>query len=306
VTAVVQMEGVEKRFRGSLVLESIDWSVPPGSICGLIGPNGAGKTTLLRLALGLLWPDRGSIRVLGEQLGRENAWLRERVHYVASDRAMVPALRVDEWLHYASLAYSRWDVERSLRLLTVLELDPARRIGELSTGQRTSLQILVGIAARPDLLLLDEPTNGLDIVVKTQILQLVLDMAAAEGTTVIFATHHIEDVERVADRLAVLYNGRLLFQDELDAIKASVHRLQVVFPGDWPTALDEDPRVVSVERQGKAALLTIAGPAEPVVDICRNAGALLIEPVDLDLAGVFRAILAKEGYTRAQVHWSLL
>ena len=305
MTVALRMEGIQKTFRGRPVLRDIEWSVPRGSVCGLIGANGAGKTTLLRLALGLLWPDEGSIAVLDNRLGRENAFVRESVHYVASDRSMAPAFRVDEWLRYASLTYARWDQERARRLVHALELAPSRALRELSSGQRTSLQIAVAAAARPDLLLLDEPTNGLDIVVKTQVLQLVIDMAAAEGTTIVIATHHIDDVERLADRLAILYDGRFVLQGEIDSIKTSMHRLQVVIPGDWPETLSEDQRVIHIERRGKVALLTVEGPLEPIAAACQNAGAVLVEPIDIDLAEVFRTVLGKEGYTRAQLQWDV-
>jgi len=305
MTAAVEMSGVRKAFRGKEALRGVEWSVPEASVCGLIGANGAGKTTLLRLALGLVRADAGSVVVLGERLGLENASLRERVHYVASDRAMAPGYRVDEWVRYASLAYPRWDTVRAGRLLGALELDLRRGVGELSAGQRTSLQIVVAAASRPDLLLLDEPTNGLDVVVKTQVLQLVIDMAAAEGTTMILASHHIEDVERLADRLAVLYDGHFVLQGDLDAIKARMHRLQVVIPGDWPVELEKDPTVVRVERQGKVAVLTVDGPPEPVAELCRRHGAVLVESIDLDLAEVFRIVLGKEGYSRAQLQWNV-
>ena len=305
MTAALRMEGVGKRFRGVPVLQGIAWSVPVGSVCGLIGPNGAGKTTLLRLLLGLIVPDAGTIEVLGEHLGVENAGVRERVHYVASDPAAVPPFRVGEWIHYASLAYPRWDAPRAARMLDALELPSRRLVRELSAGQRTSLQIAVAAASRPDLLLLDEPTNGLDVLVKTQVLQLVIDMAAAEGTTLVIATHHIEDVERLADRLAVLYDGRLIAQGELDALKASLHRLQVVFPGDWPGEIESDPRVVRVERQGKVAMLTVEGPLEPVQEACRSRGAVLVEPLDLDLTDIFRAMVEREGYARAELRWDV-
>jgi len=301
--AALQMEDVGKRFRGESVLHDVTWAVPHGSVCGLIGPNGAGKTTLLRLALGLLVPDAGAIEVLGAPLAVENAGLRQRVHYVASERAQVPPLRVGEWVRYASLAYPRWDPPRAARLLEALELPRRRLVRELSAGQRTSLQFAVAAASRPDLLLLDEPTNGLDVLVKSRVLQLVIDMAAAEGTTVVIASHNIEDVERLADRLAVLYNGSFIAQGDIDAIKAGMHRLQVVFPGECPTAIDQQPHVVRVERQGKVATITLEGPVEPVEQACRAHGAVLVEPLDLDLTDIFRAMLEKEGYTRAKLQW---
>jgi ABC-2 type transport system ATP-binding protein len=301
MTAAVDMRGVEKRLGNRSVLNHIDWTVPPGSIYGLIGPNGAGKTTLLRVALGLLRADRGRVFVFGEEPEGDGARLRERVYYVASDDAMVPALRVEEWLRYAGMIYPRWDRARAARLVAGLEIAPRQRIQFLSTGQRTSLQIAVAVAAKPDLLLLDEPTNGLDPVVKTQVIQLLLDVSASEGTTMVLATHHIEDVERLADHLAVLYDGRFLYDGALDDLKAEMHRVQVVFSGEEPPDLDADPRVLTVDRRGKVALVTVQGPADPVIGRLREAGAVVIEPVDLDLAEAFRVMLAKEGYTRAEL-----
>ena len=301
----LRTDGVGKAFRGRPVLNEITWSVPQGSLYGLIGANGAGKTTLLRIALGLLMPDRGTVEVLGMRLSRENAWIRERVHYVASERAMAPSFRVEEWLRYASLAYPHWDRVRAKRLTEALELPYDRLLGELSSGQRTGFQMAIAAAASPDLLLLDEPTNGLDVVVKTQVLQLVVDMAASTGMTVILASHRIEDVERLADRVAVLYDGRFVVEDEIDHLKSRLHRLQVVIPGEWPEDLTQDPRVLRVDRQGKAAMITVEGPSEPFAARCRNAGAILVEPVDLDLAEVFQVFLAKEGYSRARLQWNL-
>jgi len=301
MTAAIEMRDVDKRLGERQVLTHVDWTVPPGSIYGLIGPNGAGKSTLLRVGLGLLRPDRGRVFVLGEEPRGDGARIRERVYYLASDDTMAPLLKVEEWMRYASLAYPRWDRTRGAHLLAALEIEPAQRIGSLSTGQRTSLQIAVAIAARPDVLLLDEPTNGLDPVVKTQLVQLLLDLSAGEGTTIVLATHHIEDVERLVDHLAVLYDGRFLYDGALDDLKAQMHRLQVVFSGGEPPGLEAEPQVLQVERRGKVALVTVQGAADPIVDRCRQAGAVLIEPVDLDLAAAFQVMLAKEGYTRGEL-----
>jgi ABC-2 type transport system ATP-binding protein len=301
MTSAIEMRDVDKRLGERQVLTHVDWTVPTGSIYGLIGPNGAGKSTLLRIGLGLLRPDRGRVFVLGEEPRGDGARIRERVYYLASDDDMAPGLRVMEWLRYAGMVYPRWDRTRITRLIAGLEIDPAQRIRFLSTGQRTSLQLAVAIAARPDVLLLDEPTNGLDLVVKTQLVQLLLGLSADEGTTIVWATHHIEDVERLADHLAVLYDGRFLYDGALDDLKAQMHRLQIVFSEGEPPGLEADPQVLQVERRGKVALVTVRGPADPVVDRCRQAGAILIEPVDLDLAAAFQVMLAKEGYTRGEL-----
>ena len=302
--AAIAMEGVVKSYGGRPVLHDLAWQVEAGSIHGLMGANGAGKSTLLRLAAGILWPDRGSIRVDGRVLGRENAPLRQSVHYVASGRSLVPGFRVGEWIRYASLAYDHWDGPRAARLVRAMELDPDATIGQLSTGMQLMLQLAVSVACHPRIMLLDEPTNGLDIVMKRQMLQLLIDMAAESGTTIVIATHNVDDLERLADSVAMLYQGHFVVQGRLDAVKGSMARLQVAWPGEWPEALMHDPSVRQVERTGSVAVVTIEGDAEAAKARFRGAGAVLVEQLEMPLEDVIRALLEKEGYTRDAVTWN--
>ena len=302
----IAMHDVSKTFRSTHALSDITWEVSSGSIYGLIGANGAGKSTLLQLALGVLWPDHGDITILGQTLTRDSAALRQRVHYVASGRPMVQSFRVEEWLRYARLLYSRWDQALCDTLLSALEIDSEKSLGQLSQGIQTSLQLLVGIAARPDLLLLDEPTNGLDVVVKQQILQFIIDMAADLGTTVVIATHNIQDVERIADTVGVLYRGRFVLQEELDTMKSHWHRIQVVFPGHWPDNIGKAGQITQVERRGHVAQITVEGDPKPVMIKLQEAGASLIEPINMDLTEIFRSLLEKEGYSRDALRWITL
>ncbi|NMP20896.1 ABC transporter ATP-binding protein [Sulfobacillus harzensis] len=301
----VVMRDVSKAFRGVPALTKVTWHVRRGSVHGLIGANGAGKTTMLRLALGVLWPDVGDISVLDEQLARENAAIRQRVHYVASGRPLVPSFRVEEWVRYASLLYQAWDQALCNRLLKALELKAGATIRHLSSGQQTSLQLAVAIASHPQLMLLDEPTNGLDVVVKRQMLQFIIDMAADQGTTLVIATHNIEDIERLADTVSILYRGRMIVEEELETLKGSMHRLQVVM-ADWRPGLLEDGRIIAVERHGRTAVITVQGPAEPMKEYFRAVGADNVECLDLDLTEIFRVILAKEGYSREALNWESL
>lgn len=303
MSPAIAMSGVTKVYGGKIALDHVDWQVQAGSIHGLIGANGAGKTTLLRLALGTLWPDRGRIEVLGQQLGIENAALRQKVHYVATGRPLPVHFRVGEWLHYMERLYKRWDAERAKRLLGAMEMDVKALIRSLSSGQQASLQLAGAVAARPELLLLDEPTNGMDLVVKRQVLQLMMDMAAAEGTTMVLATHNIEDVERLADSLSILYRGRFVLDGSVDSLKTHMHRLQVVTGSRWSDTLFDNPQIAHVENRGQVALVTVEGPAEPLMAHFRAAGALLVEPIDIDLAEIFRLVLEKEGYSREAVAW---
>lgn len=129
-------------------------------------------------------------------------------------------------------------------------------------------------------------------------------MAVQSGATVVLATHQLEDVERLADRVAILHGGRFLLDDTLERTRSSVNRLQVAFEGDWPDALGSDPRLIRVERQGRVALLTVDGPAAPVAAAMREAGATVVTEVELRLSDVLEAVLEREGYTRDVVTWN--
>ena len=294
----IAMEHVTKRFGDRPVLHDVSWRVPMGSIYGLIGANGAGKTTLLRLALGVIWPASGSITVFDTRLAHENADLRELIHYVSSDRSLAPSLRVGEWLQFARRLYHGWDQARAQRLLDALELDARQPIRVLSTGQRLCVQLVVATAARPALLLLDEPTNGLDAVVKHQFLQLILDTAADQGTTVVWATHQLSDMERLADHVGLLYRGHFLFQGDMDGLRARVGRIRIAIPERSAPDLLKDPRIIEWTQRGPAALLTVQGPVDAVVHDLRAAGVTMVEALDRDLETVFRVLLRQAGYVR--------
>lgn len=304
----IDMKNVSKSFSvGRNAVENIDWTVPVGSIHGLIGSNGAGKTTLMRLALGVLWSDDGEVWVLGQRLDKENtADLRQRVHYVSAENPAPSGWRVGEWVRYLSLLYQRWDARRAKRLIEAMEIDPDQVVDRLSTGQQASLNLALAVSVRPDLLLLDEPMNGLDVVMRRQFQTLIMEMAAEEESTLVLATHAIEDIERMTDTTTLIYRGRVVLQGELDNVKGRLHRLQVVMPGEWPSRFNKDPHITATEHRGHVALVTVDVPIAPYIKAFREAGALLVEPVEMDLSEVVRSLLEREGYTRESIRWNVL
>jgi ABC-2 type transport system ATP-binding protein len=294
----VETIDLRKVFDGRIVLDSVSLAVPAGSIHGVVGANGAGKSTLLRILMGLYRPTGGQVRVLGELVGDEAAELRQRVHLVASEGDLPRAMRVRDYLHYHRLLYHRWDDGRCQRLLEALELPVRRSLRHLSQGMKTQLRLAAALSARPDVLLLDEPTNGLDPVVKRQFLQLLVQEAAGAGTTIVIATHHLDDLDRIADGITVLYNGRAVASGQLDALKQRVKRVQAVLPGEIPEAVRQHPGVVDVVRSGQMVTVTVDGDVDAVMAALRQAGAQYCEVLDLELDELFRHFMDKEGYHR--------
>ncbi|MCL6452946.1 MAG: ABC transporter ATP-binding protein [Alicyclobacillus sp.] len=303
MTAVETVQ-LTKVFEHRPAVDHVDLAVPEGSLFAVVGANGAGKSTLLRLLVGILTPTSGTVRLFGQTLPRDAADFRQDAHYVAADAGMLPSFRVHEVCAYAGRLYKGWDRERCARLLRAVELPLHAPVRTLSTGTQMQLRLAIALSARPRLLVLDEPTNGLDPIVKRQFLQFLVQEAAGEGTTVVLATHVLEDVERIADGLAALYQGRVLLSGSIDELRARCTRLQAVLPNGLPAAVADHPAVAEVNRQGQVYLLTIEGDAAAVAEQLRAAGATVVEPMELALADLFRYWMEKEGYRRDAVLFS--
>jgi len=231
---VVEIEGLGRRFGSKTALDDVSFAVPAGSVTGLVGENGAGKTTLIRHILGLLKPQRGSVRVFGLDPVADPVGVLSRVGYLSEDADLPQWMRVNELMRYSEAFYPTWDATYAARLREEFGLDPKARISTLSKGQRARAGLLVALAYRPPLLLLDEPSSGLDPVVRRDILGAIVRTIADEGRTVLFSSHLLQEVERVSDRVAMIRAGRILFSDELDRVRECHHLVTLRFEQTRP------------------------------------------------------------------------
>ena len=220
---VIRLEGLTRRFGPQVALDGVSLTVPQGVVFGLVGANGAGKTTLIRHVLGLLRASAGSVRVFGRDPVADPAGVLSRVGYLSEENDLPGWMRVGELLRYTRAFYPRWDEAYAGELRRAFELDPAAKIRHLSKGQRARAGLLVALAYRPALLVLDEPSSGLDPLVRRDILGAIIRTIAEEGRTVLFSSHLLPEVERVADRVVLLHQGRVVFNSALDDIKET-HR----------------------------------------------------------------------------------
>ena len=227
--AVIAAEGVTRRFGPTLALDGVTLRVPRGGVFGLVGANGAGKTTFIRHVLGLLRPGAGSVRVFGLDPAGDPAAVLARVGYLSEENDLPGWMRVGELIRYTRAFYPAWDDGYAEELRRAFELDPAARVRDLSKGQRARAGLLVALAHRPELIVLDEPSSGLDPVVRGDILGAIIRTIAEEGRTVLFSSHLLEKVERVADRVAMLHGGRVVFSSGLDEVKETHRRLTLRF-----------------------------------------------------------------------------
>jgi ABC-2 type transport system ATP-binding protein len=217
-TNAIEIRGLKKSYGPGFQLGPLDLDVPRGAIYGLIGPNGAGKTTALDLVLGLGKNDAGEIRVFGLDHGREGVAIKRRTGYVGPELNFSAWNRVGRALRFVRGFYPDWDDAYCAELMKAFQLSPGDRIATLSFGAKTKLSLLLALAHRPELLILDEPTTGLDAVSKQQIFGELLKVVESGERTVLISSHGLSDLERFADHVALIKNGRLMLQGRMDEV----------------------------------------------------------------------------------------
>jgi len=227
--SAINIRGLTRHFGQKAALHDVTLEVPRGCVFGLVGENGAGKTTLIKHILGLLKAQIGSVRVFDRDPVEDPVGVLSRIGCLSEDRDLPDWMRIDELLRYMQAFYSTWDEKFADELCRRFELNLRQRVGTLSRGQRARAGLVTALAHRPDLLVLDEPSSGLDPLVRQDILAAIVRTVADEGRTVLFSSHLLDEVERVADHVAMVHEGRLVMSESLDQIKLVHRRFTVRF-----------------------------------------------------------------------------
>ncbi len=291
VSSVIEVKNVSRRFGAKLALDDVSLIVPRGGVFGLIGGNGAGKTTLLKHVMGMLKAQTGSVKVFGLDPIAQPVGVLSRMGYLSEERDLPNWMRVRELIRYTQAFYPTWDERFAEELREMFELDPNTKIRALSRGQRARAGLLVALAHRPELLVLDEPSSGLDPVVRRDILGAIIRTIAEEGRTVLFSSHLLDEVERVADHIAMIHDGRVVLADSMDDLKDSYRRVTLRF--DTPIA--DPPKLLGGRNtQGAGSEWTyictvVDGDMGQVRGAAESMGAQVVEESALSLDEIFVA-----------------
>ncbi len=227
---VLEFQSVTRAFkRGINVLDEVSFSIAPGEVVGLLGRNGAGKTTLIRTAMGMIRPQGGSVTVFGSDPSIDAVAVKRRLGYVSEDQTLPPKTTVERVIALHRSLYPTWDDGFASELLERFDLQPKFRINQLSKGQARQVALISAVAHRPELLLLDEPAGGLDSVARREFLETAVRLLAESGTAILFSSHHMNDVERLAQRVVMLQGGRVFLNCELDQLREEYCR--AIIPG---------------------------------------------------------------------------
>lgn len=224
--AVLELEGLTVRYGKATALFGASLHVTKGSVYALLGRNGAGKSSLVRCALGQQKPASGSVRLFGRDAWSDRTRAMARVGIVPEDPDAPPEMTPAQLSSFAYRLYPEWDGEGVERRLTRFGVPRDVRFGRLSKGQKGQVQLALALASKPDLLVLDDPTLGLDAVARRAVFEELVDELAERQTTVFLTTHDLGGVERMADRVGILKDGRLVLDEELETLKARFRKIR--------------------------------------------------------------------------------
>lgn len=256
MNTLIEIQNLVKKFRRTAAVDGLDLSLPEGTVTAFLGPNGAGKTTTIKCALNLLQPDAGTVSVLGRDSRALGVEEFRQIGYVSENQEMPLWMTVRQFLDYCRGMYPEWDRDFERKMMSEFALPPDTKLRNLSRGMRMKAALLSSLAYRPRLVVLDEPFSGLDPLVRDEFIRGLLELTEVEGWTVFVSSHDIAEVERLADRVAILHQGRLQLCESNEGLQARFRAVEIVLGGEQAPPKSVPGHWLNLEQNGRVARFT--------------------------------------------------
>ncbi len=289
---VIETRALSKRYGRKLALDNLDLAIPRGRIHAIVGANGAGKSTLFRILMGFMPPTSGEARILGKDSQRLTPADRSRIGFVNEEHTLSNWMRVSQVMAMQRHQYPRWNQQAFDGVIGHYNVLPEQKVGQLSRGERAGFNLALALAQGPELLVLDEPTLGLDVVAKRAFLESLLYSNAADDCTVIYCSHQMEEIERVADNLIILERGQLKHMSAPEDFTARVSHwiADVPFKGPDPRNV---PGLLEMQRLDGLHHYLVLDQDEGFAQFLRACGARNVQSMPVSLDRAVNAFLAK-------------
>lgn len=292
---VIQARGLTRYFGGKCAVNDLSFQVPRGSVYAFIGRNGAGKTTTIRMLLGLLPPTRGHSTMLGYDSAALPPQTRGQIGYMAEGHPVYPWMRVGQYAAFQSSFYPQWRQTTFAAVIDYFAIEHRTKAGDLSHGQRAGLHLASTLAIEPELLMLDDPATGLDPAARRSLLEAMIYFTRNRERTIFFSTHLLDDVERVADHVAVLDYSVLRASCSVDTFREQVRQLAAHFPEGTPRELPNLPGLLQVKRDERNLSLIVVNHAGRAEQLLESLGAESIDEQPLSLEDALTAYVGRQG-----------
>jgi ABC-2 type transport system ATP-binding protein len=281
---VLETQSLTKFYGSKLVLDHINLKIPRGSICGFVGRNGAGKTTAIKSMLGFLKPTTGSSKLLGCDSQNLTPEIRQRIGYVAEGHRLIRWMTVAEIAKFQSSFFpsqpasakqgeAGWDSKFFWDMIDYFGLSKKQKIKHLSNGQRAQVSLALTLAPNPELLIMDDPTLGLDAAIRRQFLEGMIELIMRQGRTVLFSSHILGDIDRVADKIVVLDKGVIRADCTLEQFRTATKKVRFVFNQSPPETADIDGLLNLRHSDKELELILVGTTDEKIAEWAKQTGA---------------------------------
>ncbi len=286
MTELLKIEGLSKSFGRKTVLKGLDLAVEKGKVYGLLGRNGEGKTTLARILMGIIPADGGTVRCGDRTLAYGDTDYKREFGYIPEDPFFYDSMTSAGLLAFNAKFFPRWKEDKALAWLKEFDLEPETRIRDMSRGMKLKLELAVALAADPEFLILDDPTSGLDVPTRRDFLREIIRELAASGTTILFASHLVHELERVVEKVGILHGGRLVLEEDFEALMDRMRRVRLTFEN--PPAEPLNLEGTLSERRNGRIVEAILGKLDGETNArIRSVGAVAQEVESMSLEDIF-------------------
>ncbi|ABR34057.1 ABC transporter ATP-binding protein [Clostridium beijerinckii] len=290
---MIEVNNLSFEIDGKQILENINIRIDKNKIFGIIGPNGVGKTTLLRCLTGIYKGTSGNVFYDGQDV-YDNIDVKNKIGYVADENIMQTNFKVSEILKYYKYSYKNFDEKKFNELNKIFKVQTNKYIFQLSKGMKMRLSIMLAFSIHAKYLILDEPTSGLDAILKNKLLKIFADEVFENGITIIISSHHLNELERICDDVAILDKGIVTYENSVENMKNKIKKIQVAF--DEPV-YEEDLKlkgIFRISRVGRVFTIITDEYDEEFIKSLEKFKPLFIEEIDLSLEDIFIYKVDKE------------
>ena len=303
---VLETQGLTKYYGDKLALDHIDLKIPRGCICGFVGRNGSGKTTAIKLMLGFLKPTTGSSRLLDCDSQNLTPAIRQRIGYVAEGHRLIRWMTIAEIAKFQNAFFHEqpasakqgeagWDSKFFWDMIDYFGLPKKQKIKHLSNGQRAQVSLALTLAPNPELLIMDDPTLGLDAAIRRQFLEGIIELIMRQGRTILFSSHILGDIERVADKIVVIDKGVIRADCSLEQFRTAVKKVRFVFSQAPPETVDIEGLLGSRRSDKELEMILVGTADEKIAEWAKSSGAADYQAINMNLEDQFIEYTAPAG-----------
>lgn len=292
---MIKAIGITKKFEDFTALYELNCTIPKGCIYGMVGSNGAGKSTFLRLLTGVYRPEAGVITIDDEPV-YENPAMKKRIAYVPDDLYFLPASNIRRMAALYEAVYPDFDRKRFQSLTEIFRLNVSKSLNTFSKGMRRQAATILAISCRPDYIFFDETFDGLDPVMRNLVKSMICQDVLERGATAIITSHSLRELEDTCDQLALLHQGGIVLESDIQDLKTSLFKIQIAFPCEYDRDFFRDIDVVHFSKRGSVSNLIVRGDREETADRLRRMQPSVLDILPLSLEEVFTYEMEALGY----------